>query len=110
MIISIYFGKAIKHKISNYPWLTCEKEYSDIKTWSRDVDDSNQFVIWLKNRYFSEVIDRRNFYYQNKRVVVVSFGGLDEFEFFFDNGELAKALMNDKLDELFKEFEESEVL
>ena len=109
LTINIHFATAIKQRTANYPWLDYEGfGYDGSKPWSKEIDDYWQFISWLTDRFNSERIDKRDFQYTNKVVLVVAPEEIiGEYIFFCHSGKLAELYKNDKLDELYEEYHSS---
>ena len=97
MIINIYFGKLIDKKYTRL----YSQGYSESKSWSKEVNNAWDFVGWLIETYDNEYIQKNSQnYFVGNNVLVVSLTISDEY-YFVDNGELARFLIDNKMDNIF---------
>ncbi len=97
MIINIYFGKLIDKK---YPRLYSQGNIAT-KSWSKEMNNAWEFVSWLIETYNYEHIQKNSQnYFAGNDVLVVSLTISEEY-YFLHNGELARLLIGNKMDNIF---------
>ena len=106
MTAKILLAKAIKQRTANYPWLDYEGlVLSDVNCWTKEISDFWSFYFWVIKQFSRERIDKRDFSFANKTVLVFALKEtLSDYEFFSPDGELASKYKNNDLDDLYKTF------
>ena len=106
--IGIGFATACKHKTANYRRLSYELLYFQRDSFKHfEIEDYFGFEHWLlMTRFQNERIEREHEnYYLGKEVIVISLeSDPSTYEFFIPNGEFAKIIKENKINELFDQY------
>ena len=107
MRIKVFFGKTIEQRTANYPWMDyAGYSFDGLDPWAKELGDGFwNFYFWLCEEYKSERVDKKDFSYLNKTVLVIKLDeSIADYAFFKESGKLAELYRKNQFEDIYKEY------